>query len=258
MSARVPERSIKRVMKDYKTLVEEGPESGIFVKTLNDDLSIIYMMIMGPVDSVYEGCPMFFTIEPGTSWNKSVMTYPGEPPRVYFHSPYSIRCHPNLYQPSQLSGTGAIKTGGKVCLSILGTWPGPSWGALMSFMTIAQTILGILDSLPLCHEPAYYNSNGAAVKNYSDYVQYVCAREAVEKLIVPAFESKIEHCVGKMFSDEIVQWTLEHRSSYINRFYDLSDKYDAKTVNPPSVYGDTVYSGRRYDYNQLVQAMSFF
>lgn len=50
-SVKIPEKSIKRVMKDFAALVEQGPENGIFVKTVNDDLSVIYMMIIGPNDS---------------------------------------------------------------------------------------------------------------------------------------------------------------------------------------------------------------
>lgn len=248
-----PVKNIKRVLRDYAQIVKEGPENGIFVKTLGDDVSLIYMMIMGPVDSPYEGCPMFFTIEPGTQYNHSSegvgadRQYPLEPPRVLFHSPYSIRCHPNLYQPSG---------GGKVCLSILGTWPGDSWVALMTFMTIAQTILGILDNHPLCNEPAFYNQPKApGVQQYTNLVQYVCIKESANTLLVPAVVNgtSIAHHVAMHFQDEMRNWVLQYRERYIKRLRDLSDRYDGKKLDVCPAYLIRPPSGAIYDFASIAK-----
>lgn len=250
-----PVKNIKRVLKDYAQIVKEGPENGIFVKTLGDDVSLIYMMIMGPVDSPYEGCPMFFTIEPGTQYNHSAggvgadRQYPLEPPRVLFHSPYSIRCHPNLYQPT-------VNGGGKVCLSILGTWPGESWAALMTFMTIAQTILGILDNHPLCNEPAFYNNPKAlGVQQYTNLVQYVCIKEAVNSILIPAIVTResISHHIAIHFQDEIHNWVIQYFERYIKRLRGLSEQYDGKNIDVCPAYSIKLPAGSKYDFASIAK-----
>jgi ubiquitin-protein ligase len=254
-----PVKNIKRILKDYATLVEDGPENGIFVKTVNDDVSLIYMMIMGPVDSPYQGAPMFFTIEPGTQWNQdgTGRQYPVEPPRVYFHSAYSIRCHPNLYQPTALPKTPGfgLTSGGKVCLSILGTWAGDPWCSFMTFMTIAQTILGILDNHPLCCEPAYYNKkNSPIVHEYTKYVQYVCIKEATEQLLLPAMNGECTHHLGRFFVEEMCNWVIQHRNRYVERLKRLADEYrDVVVGSGGAVYANKQWSGHRYDYDDLAK-----
>jgi len=256
-----PVKNIKRVLKDYAALVEEGPESGIFVKTINDDVSKIYMMIIGPVGSPYEGCPMFFTIEPGTQYTSGLqgsvnagLQYPVAPPRVLFHSPYSIRCHPNLYQPSAMIGGD----GGKVCLSILGTWAGEPWVAFMTFMTIAQTILGILDDHPLCNEPGYYGKkNHPAVAEYTDYIQYVCIKEATEKFLIPSVhEEQLNHPIAPHFKEEMCGWVLQHQGRYVERLLGLNEKFDGKSVAKSSQYGNKSWYGSVYDYGILAKKFS--
>ena len=248
-----PVKNIKRVLKDYATLVQDGPEHGIFVKTINDDVSKIYVMLVGPRDSPYEGAFMFFTIEPGTQYNNTgtgavTRQYPVEPPRVLFHSPFSIRCHPNLYQPSPQGG-------GKVCLSILGTWQGEGWVAFMTFMTIMQTILGILDNQPLCNEPAWYNKpNDPQVPLYTEYVQYVCARETLERILVPIYNnSTIAHPFADMFTEEIRMWFEDHRGAYVTRMHTLSERYNGKTVSRANVYENHSYAGQAYNYAELAE-----
>lgn len=268
-----PVKNIKRVLKDYAQLVKEGPENGIFVKTLGDDVSLIYMMIMGPVDSPYEGCPMFFTIEPGTQYSSPFASggtgsvsydrqYPVEPPRVLFRSPYSIRCHPNLYQPHHIDTAGTSTGGaGKVCLSILGTWPGEHWVALMTFMTIAQTILGILDNQPLCNEPAFAGKpKDPRVQSYTNIVQYLCIKEATNALLVPAASAAvggtggmggIKHHVAVHFQEEMRQWVLQYRERYIKRLRNLSEHYDGGKTDACPVYG--IAGGVKYDFASIAK-----
>lgn len=196
---------------------------------------------------LYEGCPMYFTIEPGTSWNSTgIRSYPVEPPRVLFHSQYSIRCHPNLYQSS---GMGPYKSGGKVCLSILGTWMGPGWGAMMTFMTIAQTIMSILDNHPLCNEPAYYNKpNSQVVKNYTEYIQYICLKEFIEKL-------NSGSPISNMFVDELNNWVDENHDQYMKRLIHLSEIYDGQIIHSCDVYHNNTCIGKKYNYKSLIDKM---
>ncbi|CAE8660918.1 unnamed protein product, partial [Polarella glacialis] len=72
--------------------------------------------------------------------------YPREPPLAHFHAHYvgNERLNPNLY------------VDGKVCLSLLGTWSGPSWDPQRS--TLLQVLVS-LQGLVLVEEP-YFNEPG--------------------------------------------------------------------------------------------------
>jgi len=49
----------------------------------------------------------------------------------------NVRFNPNLYEE------------GKVCLSILGTWQGPSWSESLNLSSLLLTIQSILTSKPI-------------------------------------------------------------------------------------------------------------
>jgi hypothetical protein len=148
-----------------------------------------------------------------------------------------------------------IGDGGKVCLSILGTWQGEGWVAFMTFMTIMQTILGILDNHPLCNEPAWYNKpTDPAVPAYTDYVQYVCARETLERILIPVHAGNtIAHPFADMFTEEIRMWFEDHREQYVMRMHALSARYDGKTIGTTNVYGNRSYAGQPYNYSALAE-----
>ena len=65
------------------------------------------------------------------------------PPILTYKSQNKVRIHPNIY------------VNGKVCLSILGTWSGPSWTHTMDITTVLLTIQSLLDNNPLANEPGY-------------------------------------------------------------------------------------------------------
>ena len=54
-----------------------------------------------------------------------------------------VRFNPNLYQC------------GKVCLSILGTWSGPSWKPIMNIRLVLTSIRSLLGEYPIQNEPGY-------------------------------------------------------------------------------------------------------
>lgn len=254
--------NIARVAKDFGKL--HSPKDGIYAKMVDDRLDRFYMMLVGPKDSPYEGALFFFTIEPNTQFTPSQdgRIYPFNPPKVVHYAPYSIRIHPNLYKPDG---------GGKVCLSILGTWAGPGWTALMTFSIIAQTILSILDNEPLRNEPGYVNSKGPEVQEYTDYVRYVCTRETVERVFNEALSSKSDDKLPnlgvssyygtgskppdipfyKIFRKEIQEIAFRDCDLYVARFKTLHARFLGKKVHS-TVYGDTHYQNEPYKYQDLV------
>ncbi|KIR72050.1 ubiquitin-conjugating enzyme E2 O [Cryptococcus deuterogattii CA1014] len=107
-----------RIQKEHRALQSSLPEN-ILVRTYEDRLDLMRVLIIGPEDTPYTDAPFVFDVYLNPT------KFPNEPPVVHFHSHTNGhgRCNPNLYEE------------GKVCLSILGTWSGDeseSWNRLYS------------------------------------------------------------------------------------------------------------------------------
>lgn len=125
-----------RIVKDIKTFIELNYNDK-YIYFDKSNFTTIYLMIIGPKGTPYEDGYLFFKIVFPTN-------YPYHPPNVEFLNKNKyIRIHPNLYSC------------GKVCLSILGTWSGPSWKETMSLNTVALSIQSILTENPLTNEPGF-------------------------------------------------------------------------------------------------------
>eukprot|EP00929_Paragymnodinium_shiwhaense_P060208 TRINITY_DN30093_c0_g1_i1.p1 TRINITY_DN30093_c0_g1~~TRINITY_DN30093_c0_g1_i1.p1 ORF type:complete len:972 (-),score=228.70 TRINITY_DN30093_c0_g1_i1:144-3059(-) len=144
--------ALRRDMKVLqKTLVDEewsasasstapsGSMAPIIVRTYASRSDLFRAMVVGPPGTPYARVPFFFDF-------MLPPEYPNKPPKARFHSQYvgDERLNPNLY------------IDGKVCLSLLGTWSGPSWTPQVS--TLLQVLLS-LQGLVLTEEP-YYNEPG--------------------------------------------------------------------------------------------------
>jgi ubiquitin-conjugating enzyme E2 Z len=128
-------------------------------------------LIIGPEDTPYAGGFYLFEF---TFPNN----YPLSPPHVKFMtSDNRVRFNPNLY------------VNGKVCLSILGTWQGPSWTAACTFRTTLFSIQSLLHNKPLQNEPGYENDNGKDSDLYSSMLRYENIAVAVLQLGRPLAES---------------------------------------------------------------------
>jgi len=105
---------IKRLTRERQRLQE--PNSDYFVHFNDQNLLEFDVYIVGPEDSLYRHkfVKIHFTIP---------SNYPFQPPHCKFVQHSGGRIHPNLY------------TDGKVCLSILGTWPGEPWSQAMTIHT---------------------------------------------------------------------------------------------------------------------------
>ena len=124
------------------------------------------LMVVGPDDSPYFGGFYFYRINLPSD-------YPMSPPKVKFlTSGKRVRFHPNMY------------IDGKVCLSILGTWVGPSWTPVMTLLSLFQTIESILTKYALRHEGA--TKCPAETKAYDDMLKAANIDIAIcEQLLSP-------------------------------------------------------------------------
>merc|ERR1719387_1914454 len=118
---------------------EQGGTAPIIVRTYSSRSELFRAMVVGPEKTPYALVPFFFDLALPAE-------YPREPPQAHFHAHYvgNERLNPNLY------------VDGKVCLSLLGTWSGPSWEPQKS--TLLQVLVS-LQGLVLVEEP-YFNEPG--------------------------------------------------------------------------------------------------
>jgi ubiquitin-conjugating enzyme E2 Z len=126
-----------------------------------------YAMIIGPEGTPYAFCPLFFTFALPAD-------YPFSSPAVTFvTTDGATRFHPNLY------------VGGKVCLSILGTWSGPSWAAAMTISTVLSSIQSLLEPNPIVNEPGWekYTLQDDRARVYAEYIQHALISHSLRSLI---------------------------------------------------------------------------
>ena len=157
--------ALKRIMNiDMKRILSSDLNSnGIFIEFDETDILKAKALIIGPKDTIYDNAYLFFTIE-------FPKNYPFSPPILTYKSQNKVRIHPNIY------------VNGKVCLSILGTWSGPSWTHTMDITTVLLTIQSLLDNNPLANEPGYekISGNNLIYENYNKIIRY----NTIDSLIV--------------------------------------------------------------------------
>ena len=119
---------LKRIAVDLIEL-EKDPIENIYIHYDEDNITRIYALIIGPKKiHLMKMVFYYFTLNFPTN-------YPSSPPVCKFNTINGkIRFNPNLYE------------NGKICLSILGTWSGPSWKPVMGLKSI------LLDFQSLLHE----------------------------------------------------------------------------------------------------------
>ncbi len=150
-------QATRRLLKDIERIADPlMKEQKIWYSMNETDMTKGFALIEGPENTPYEGCLLLFSVSFPTD-------YPFSPPKVLFLTTDGrTRFHPNLY------------VDGKVCLSILGTYSGPSWSGTQSLSSVLLSIQGLLDKNPLSHEPCYEKGSllDSRHKQYADVVQH--------------------------------------------------------------------------------------
>jgi ubiquitin-protein ligase len=138
---------------------------------------------MGPKDTPYFGGYFFFEIEFPNN-------YPESSPIVNFLTiDNDVRFNPNLYEK------------GKVCLSILGTWEGPSWSPIMNLRLVSNSIRSLLGEYPIQNEPGFDKLKPDDIKSieYNQYLIYHTYRLAIVDVLNNNFP------YSKYFEEDIKQ-----------------------------------------------------
>lgn len=147
----------RRLQRDTITMTSDEMSSlGIYYHYDEADISTGTALIFGPADTPYANCPLFFSV-------KVPKDYPFASPIVIMLTSDGItRFHPNLY------------VNGKVCLSILGTYTGPSWTSTLNIGSVFKSIVSLLDKNPMTNEPGWesYEESHPTARAYAEWVEY--------------------------------------------------------------------------------------
>ena len=184
---------LSRLRVDLKSLYKD-PLPGVFVQVNDEDMTKIDALITGPSETPYEGGFFWFKMD-------IPFDYPNNPPRVENMTTDfgRVRFNPNLY------------SNGKVCLSILNTYSGPSWSPAQSISSVLLSIQSLLTPKPYCNEPGFENPrNPRDADAYSEFVRHETIRVAfcdileqdsiASKALPPAFLDLVREVGPSFFS----------------------------------------------------------
>ncbi|OQV15130.1 Ubiquitin-conjugating enzyme E2 Z [Hypsibius exemplaris] len=166
---------MSRMSRDIKQLLEEERQGDldIFVYPNDQNLTKMMALIIGPAETPYNGGFFQFYI-------RVPPDYPITPPRVrnLTTGDSSVRFGPNLYND------------GKICLSILGTFPGPSWTPIMNVGGVLKSIQSLMSSSALRNEPSYEtrSTKDPQVVDYDRLITHETIRVAVADSVRQAID----------------------------------------------------------------------
>ena len=173
-------RKTKRILSELKELEKSYDlfsNNGVHYHYNEENINIIYIMIIGSKDTPYENGFYFFKLEYPDN-------YPMTPPKMNYCtqgilplygrlsktdiSYFNVRFNPNLY------------TNEKVCLSMLNTWMGPGWVPTNTITNIIVAIQAlVLNEEPLRNEPGYEHSCDDDIDKYNNIIQYANLKIAI-------------------------------------------------------------------------------
>ncbi|ETN37007.1 uncharacterized protein HMPREF1541_07995 [Cyphellophora europaea CBS 101466] len=143
------------------------------------DIRQVKALVIGPPESPYEYGFFEFLVRFGSE-------YPSKPPKVDAKTTNGGRCrfNPNIY------------AGGKVCLSILGTWhgerPGEEWSPAQGLESVLVSIQSLMSNNPYENEPGYENAKSADDKKLNEAY---CAKIRHETLRIAVIQ-KLEDALN--------------------------------------------------------------
>lgn len=215
-------RAVKRLMNEINMEAKDCPPN-IFIEHNMDNIKEAKVLLIGPKDTIYENGFYYFDVVCPDS-------YPLKSPKVTFLSAIDKNCrmHPNLYAT------------GKVCLSILGTWRGPSWSPKITIQGIFQTIESLLDNEPIKCEPGHDNATQEEIEEYNKVVQYRVFKSAVLWMM----ERKD---IPERFQEVIKDYVKDNMDWYVEKMEELK-KNNGKA--------ECFHGKENVDYDKLLEKLN--
>ncbi|KAK9365760.1 ubiquitin-conjugating enzyme/RWD-like protein [Lipomyces kononenkoae] len=149
-----------RLLKELSD-IQKNPDQAIYVSFDEDDITNVKALITGAPDTPYEYGYFEFNMQ-------FPRDYPTSPPKVSAITTNGgrTRFNPNIY------------AGGKVCLSILGTWRGEAgeqWSSAQGIESVLLSIQSLMSANPFENEPGY-EAGGQKEKNYKKDQERYCQK----------------------------------------------------------------------------------
>ena len=240
-------RKTKRILSELKELeksIELNANNGIYYHYNEENINIIYIMIIGSKDTPYENGFYFFKLEYPDN-------YPMTPPKMNYctqgilpsyrkiskdeSSYFNVRFNPNLY------------TNEKVCLSMLNTWMGPGWVPTNTVTNIFVAIQALVfNEHPLRNEPGFENSVQNIIDIYTKIIEFSNIKVALIE------QSNKNLGTYEVFREVINNYIKENIQHYDNVIENLS-KNENESINSPA-YGMNVlldYKLLKYEYEKF-------
>jgi ubiquitin-conjugating enzyme E2 Z len=202
--------AINRIIADYQELLKSNNPL-IHASIDEEDVTHVEALIIGPPDTPYEGG--FFHFDMVFPSN-----YPWSPPKVTLQTTDNgrVRFNPNLY------------ANGKVCLSILGTWTGPSWTSIQTMLSTLISIQSLMNPMPYHNEPGYETERHPGdAKAYNECIQHETLRVAVCGML--------EHptCKVQAFEEVMEEFFIKNYEKYVKIAEEKAPLLDGKPMNDP-------------------------
>eukprot|EP00756_Hemistasia_phaeocysticola_P063905 Hpha_TRINITY_DN7374_c0_g1::TRINITY_DN7374_c0_g1_i1::g.10102::m.10102/K10585/UBE2Z; ubiquitin-conjugating enzyme E2 Z len=167
-SAEPSGQCVKRVHRDLKSFLKD-PVQGIRVFADEVRADFAHALIEGPAGTPYEGGVFYFIL-----WFPP--RFPLLPPKVRFATTDGgrVRFNPNLYAD------------GKVCLSVLGTFSGPSWVPSLGVRGTLLSIQSLLSAEPWENEPEIHAGTAEQRALYNESLRHETVRVAAIGMADPS------------------------------------------------------------------------
>ncbi|XP_037288927.2 ubiquitin-conjugating enzyme E2 Z [Rhipicephalus microplus] len=218
-----------------------APPAGVFIAPEENDITRIEALVVGPPETPYEGGFFYFLV-------KCPPEYPNQPPRVRIMTTGGgqVSLNPNFHP------------GGKVCLSILGTSPGPAWTPALSIESVLVSIQSIMAENPYYNHPQFrVELTADDVCRYNAIVQHETIRVAVCDAVQACLDD--EAAVGSVVSSCTPPPTAL-REVIFETFAESYDRYEAAVKARLEMTGCPMndpfgITRGRYDYKTLLRRL---
>ena len=160
---------LRRIRNDLRALERDCGGTLFACVTDEADMTAVDACIVGLEGTPYDGGFFHFKVV-------FPPAYPCDCPKVELVTTGqgSVGFNPNLY------------ANGKVCLSILGTWAGPSWSPTQSLSSVLLSIQSLMHDRPYTNEPGRENAAEPLCAVYNDFVRYAALHYALNRNLDPA------------------------------------------------------------------------
>ena len=226
-----PQRpALKRMTGDVAALIE-APLPGIVVFPTSDARHV-FALITGPEGTPYESAPFIVKV-------LFPRDYPLVPPKVKWLTTGggAVRMGPNLY------------ANGKVCLSILGTWHGPSWLPAQSLSSVLLSIQSLMGEDAARNEPGHEAASEEEVGRLNDVLAHEVLRVSVleqARAGAPGLPAEVQEQVVEAFRD---LWEV-----HAERARELGRRLDGRPFAEPG-YAMVVGGARKFRFGEVAKGI---